>query len=77
MARLPRIVIPHQSLHIMHRGNNRQMLFEAGDDFVRLKEDLSHSLAKSNCQLHAYVVMGNHIHLLLTPQDKTDLSIFM
>ena len=29
MARLPRIVVPHQSLHIMHRDNNRQDIFES------------------------------------------------
>lgn len=77
MARLSRIVIPNQSLHIMHRGNNKQDIFKSDEDFMRIKEDLEFALAKSGCQLHAYVIMTNHLHLLITPTDKTDLSRFM
>ncbi|NQY26524.1 MAG: hypothetical protein HRT92_05035 [Piscirickettsiaceae bacterium] len=57
MARLPRIVVPNQPLHIMHRGNNRQDVFETDEDMMRIKEDLAISLSKSACQLHAYVIM--------------------
>ncbi len=77
MARLPRIVIPDQALHIMHRGNNRQVIFETEEDFIRLKDDINHSLLKADCQLHAYVIMNNHLHLLLTPKDKEQLKVFM
>jgi len=70
MARLPRIVIPNQPLHIMHRGNNQQDIFES-------EEDIQLSLLKSNCSLHAYVIMTNHLHLLITAEDKTQLAIFM
>ncbi|PCI19083.1 MAG: hypothetical protein COB62_06025 [Piscirickettsiaceae bacterium] len=77
MARLPRIVIPHQPLHIIHRGNNRQDIFESEDDMVRIKADIAQALSKFNCQLHAYVIMTNHLHLLLTPSDKQQLSGFM
>ena len=77
MARLPRIVIPNQPLHIMHRGNNRQNIFELEEDMVRIKEDIAHSLSKSDCSLHAYVIMTNHLHLLITPKDKEQLSKFM
>ena len=77
MARLPRIVIPNQPLHIMHRGNNRQDIFETDEDMMRIKEDIAVSLSKSDCQLHAYVIMTNHIHLLVTPTDKIQLKVFM
>ncbi len=77
MARLPRIVIPNQPLHIIHRGNNRQNIFKSEDDMVRIKEDIKHSLSKSNCSLHAYVIMTNHLHLLITPDSKEQLAIFM
>ncbi len=77
MARLPRIVIPNQPLHIMHRGNNRQDIFESEEDMVRIKEDIAVSLSKTKCQLHAYVIMSNHLHLLITPQDKSQLASFM
>jgi putative transposase len=77
MARLPRIVIPNQPLHIMHRGNNRQAIFESEEDMVRIKEDIKLSLLNSNCFLHAYVIMTNHLHLLVTPADKGQLTKFM
>jgi len=56
MARLPRIVVPNQPLHIMHRGNNRQDIFESEADLTRIKEDIEHSLLKSGYSLHAYVI---------------------
>ena len=77
MARLPRIVVPNQVLHIMHRGNNKQDIFETEEDMVRILEDIAISLSKSKCYLHAYVVMTNHLHLLITPADKVQLSKFM
>jgi len=77
MARLPGIVLPNQPLHIMHRGNNRQAIFETDKDMLRFKDDLAISLSKSDCQIHAYVVMTNHFHLLVTPSDKEQLKLFM
>jgi len=77
MSRLPRIVIPNQPLHIMHRGNNRQAIFESDEDMLRIKNDIKASLLKSKCKLHAYVIMTNHLHLLLTPSDKEQLAVFM
>ena len=77
MARLSRIVIPNQPLHIIHRGNNRQDIFKSEDDMLRIKEDIKHSLSKSDCSLHAYVIMTNHLHLLITPKSKEQLAIFM
>ncbi len=77
MARLPRIVVPNQPLHIMHRGNNRLEIFESDEDMWRIKDDIATSLEKSDCHLHAYVIMTNHLHLLITPTDKMQLTIFM
>jgi putative transposase len=77
MARLPRIVVPNQPLHIMHRGNNRQDIFESDEDMTRIKEDISVSLDKTECSLHAYVIMTNHLHLLISPKDKAHLAKFM
>jgi len=77
MARLPRIVVPNQPMHIMHRGNNRQNIFESEEDMVRIKEDIAISLEKTSCFLHSYVIMTNHFHLLITPTDKIALSKFM
>jgi len=76
MARLPRLVIPNQPLHIMHRGNNKQHIFNTDDDRVKIKEDIAHGLKKSGCSLHAYVIMSNHLHLLVTAESKEQLAIF-
>ncbi len=77
MARLPRLVLPNQPLHIMHRGNNRQNIFENEEDMARIFNDIGESLAKADCHLHAYVIMTNHLHLLITPKDKQELAVFM
>ena len=77
MARLPRLVLPNQPLHIMHRGNNRQNIFENEEDMARILSDIRESLAKTDCHLHAYVIMTNHLHLLVTPKDKHELAVFM
>ncbi|WP_289282077.1 MULTISPECIES: transposase [unclassified Methylophaga] len=77
MARLPRLVLPNQPLHIMHRGNNRQDIFENEEDMARILSDIKESLSKADCHLHAYVIMTNHLHLLLTPKDKDELTVFM
>ena len=77
MARLPRIVVPNQPLHIMHRGNNRQDVFENTEDMARIKDDIKVSLSKTGCALHAYVIMTNHLHLLLTPPSKEALAGYM
>ena len=77
MARLPRLVLPDQPLHIMHRGNNRQNIFENEADMARILHDIGESLAKADCQLHAYIIMTNHLHLLLTPKNKHELAVFM
>jgi putative transposase len=61
----------------MHRGNNRQNIFESDEDMVRIKDDIRLSLSKSGCYLHAYAIMSNHLHLLITPQSKAQLSAFM
>ncbi len=59
MARLPRIVIPNQPLHIMHRGNNRQDIFQSEEDMARINIDLAYALSKSSCFIHAYDIMAN------------------
>jgi len=61
----------------MHRGNNKQDIFESIEDMARIKNDIAHALSKSGCQLHAYVITTNHLHFLVTPQDKKQLAVFM
>lgn len=77
MARLPRIVIPGQALHLIQRGNNRQATFFTDDDYRFYLECLHDASARHACAIHAYALMTNHVHLLLTPLAVHAASRFM
>jgi putative transposase len=55
-------------VHIRHRGNNRQRCFYEDQDRSFYLLQLCRLLATSQCVLHAYCLMTNHVHLLLTPR---------
>jgi putative transposase len=67
MARLPRFVIPDQPQHVILRGNNRAETFCADADYSFYLEKLKSACDKHECTVHAYVLMTNHVHLLITP----------
>ncbi len=77
MARLPRIVIPGYPLHVIQRGNNRQAIFYAEEDHLKYLEILRLSAEATDCHIHAYVLMTNHVHLLVSPAGKESLSVMM
>ena len=77
MARLPRFVIPGQPQHIIQRGNNREPIFFSDEDYQFYKEKLLDCSKKHNCEIHAYVMMTNHVHLLVTPHTEDGLSKLM
>ena len=77
MARLPRFVIPKQPQHVIVRGNNRTDIFCANADFQFYLEKLLQACDKHNCQLHAYVLMTNHVHMLITPQEEDGIGKVM
>ena len=77
MARLCRIVVPNLPVHIMHRGNNKKDIFESEENMTRIKEDIAQALSKYDCHLHAYVIMTNHLHLLIIPTDKVQIGKFI
>ena len=74
MARLPRFVLPGQPQHIILRGNNRNEIFCADADYPFFLEKLKLACEKHGCLLHAYVLMTNHVHLLISPQAEHSLS---
>jgi len=74
VARLPRMVIPGQPQHIIVRGNNRSEIFCCDADYRFYLEKLLAACKKHDCQIHAYVLMTNHVHLLMTPFSETGLS---
>jgi putative transposase len=77
MARLPRIDLPGIPQHIVQRGNNRLPCFRDDGDRLRYLHLLKDALHTSGCQLHAYVLMDNHVHLLLTPSTSGAVAKMM
>lgn len=77
MPRHARLSIPGVPLHIRHRGINRNPCFSSEADYqlyLGLMTELSPRFA---CSVHAYVLMTNHIHLLLTTDEPEGASLFM
>ena len=71
MPRRPRTHLDGQPLHIVQRGHNRDACFLIEEDYQAYLGWLAEALKTSGCQLHAYVLMTNHVHLLVTP-DKAE-----
>src|SRR4051812_24284064 len=57
MPRPSRLILPHQTHHIVQRGNNRQAVFFSEDDRQLFLRWLGKALAAEGCALHAYVLM--------------------
>ena len=74
MPRRPRLELPGCAMHLTQRGVNRCAVFLDDEDFNHYRQTLHDVFAKHGILLHAYVLMTNHIHLLLTPPEKGVLS---
>ena len=77
MARSPRITIPALPHHVVQRGNNRQAVFFDDDDYRLYLECLRQAKEKCSCRIYAYVLMTNHVHVLVEPTRERDLGRFM
>ena len=77
MPRRARLMLPNVPVHIIQRGNNRQACFYADDDYQFYLAWLSASAKKFGCHLHAYVLMTNHVHLLISATDETGPGAMM
>ena len=77
MARLPRLTLPGLPHHIIQRGNNRQPIVAITADYQKLLDLLAENAAKFKVAVHAYVLMGNHFHLLATPETADGLPQMM
>ncbi|WP_137917809.1 transposase [Hydrogenophaga sp. 2FB] len=77
MARLPRLTVPGYPHHIIQRGNNRQDIVKSDADREVLLDLLSENARKHQVALHAYVLMDNHFHLLLTPESAQGVPLMM
>jgi putative transposase len=77
MARKPRFNIPGIPQHVIQRGNNRGPCFFSSQDCRFYLESLQAASEKSCCAIHAYVLMTNHVHLLVTPREEGGISGMM
>lgn len=77
MPRLPRIDLPGVPQHVIQRGNDRRPCFFQELDYVRYLDELKELSIRSGCAIHAYVLMTNHVHLLLTPSQAGQVSALM
>ena len=66
--------IPGIPQHVTQRGNNRQACFFKGDDRQIYLELLHKAAIRRVCSVHAYVLMTNHVHLLLPPDTADGVS---
>jgi len=66
MSRSPRAVTAGATLHVIQRGNNRGACFVDDEDRERYLGALLRASRRAHCDVHAYVLMTNHVHLLVT-----------
>jgi len=69
--------LPGQPCHIVQRGNNRQACFFEPENYQHYLSLLQTGLRRYHAELHAYVLMTNHVHLLITPESADSISRVM
>ncbi|MDH3511753.1 MAG: transposase [Gammaproteobacteria bacterium] len=60
-------------MHVVQRGNDRRAIFLDDDDRTRYLDYLVEAAEQHSCAIHCYVLMGNHVHLLMTPANADAL----
>ncbi len=77
MPRKPRFVIPGVPMHIVQRGHSREPVFFEDADYSAYRNWLQEAARRYHCDIHAYVFMTNHVHILATPSDSVGVSRMM
>jgi len=77
MPRTARIVIPGMALHVRQRGHNRSACFFGSQDYTLYLRLLEYFARQHECAVHAYCLMPNHVHLLVTPRAESGLALTM
>lgn len=75
MPRQSRLVLPGTAMHVIQRGNNRAACFRGRSDHLVYLLHLGELALKFACAVHAYCLMPNHVHLLLTPASEDSLTL--
>jgi putative transposase len=69
--------MPGVPLHLIQRGNNRSVCFFSEDDYLFYLELLAEQANKNSCEIHAWCLMTNHVHLLISPHEHSSTSLLM
>lgn len=77
MPRQLRLILPGVAVHIVQRGNNRAACFRQDADYLVYLAHLRQLSDKHECAVHAYCLMTNHVHLLMTPGAATACTALM
>jgi len=77
MPRRGRIMIPGIPIHVVQRGNNRSACFVSDEDRAFYLHHLGRLLPRVGCTLHAYCLMANHVHLLISGDEATACALLM
>ena len=77
MARLPRLVVPGQLHLVVQRGHNRQPVFDTDADYRSYIDALRECALTHKVAVHAYALVPNAVHLLVTPVESEGLSRMM
>jgi len=67
MPRTARVTVARVPLHVIQRGNNRVRVFMDPDDHASYRQAMFKAAELEGCAIHAFVLMSNHVHMLLTP----------
>jgi putative transposase len=77
MARLPRLILPAQPHHVIQRGNNGQPVFQDAADYEAFLGWLRAGARQFKVALHAYALLPERLHLLVSPPDELALGQMM
>ena len=77
MPRRPRINLQGYPQHVVQRGHNREACFYADEDYLFYLHWLKEGKKKYGCDIHAYALMTNHVHLLMTPARPDSIPRLM
>jgi putative transposase len=77
MPRRARLLLPGVTLHLIQRGNNRSACFYTEDDYLFYLHHLAEQATKHGCAIHAWCLMTNHVHLLLTQVKAESVGLLM
>ncbi len=74
MPRRKRIYLPGMSYHLVQRGNNREACFRAPEDFQNYLDLWREKSRRYEVAVHAYCLMNNHVHFVVSCADSTAIS---